>query len=235
MKENSHFTDEVRVRNILLVLDKYKFFILLVTLAAFCAGFYLYKKQDIVYRSTLTFFVVKDSGQGPSLGGVLGSFGSSFFSSSGSPEDLIFGAVKSRTFVNLLKNDLKLMELPLPENTAPENYLHKISISKGENGIVSFSAEWPSPEVAQKIANYFPTAIEQFNEDVHMMPVKSFIQVVDRAIMETRPFKYPARIFLGIGFIIGLLSSVFLSFIFEFLLFLKEEYVEARRYRSSQA
>lgn len=116
--------------------------------------------------------------------------------------------VKSRSVAEQVINILNL-------NMKPDDFRNVINVnSVGDTELIEIKADASSPQLAVNIAN--TTADVFMTEVVHLMKVDN-VQVLDKAIENPIPVKPKKMLNITIAAILGLMVSVFLVFLLEYM------------------
>lgn len=193
----------MEIKEYLSILQKRLWIILLITIitTTTAAGISFYILEP-VYRSNTTLYVGKNTATDATLG----------------YQDVLMGGqlvkdyrelVKSRLVASIVINELKL------KDTTTAQIASMLSVNlKNETRIIEIAAQSTDPELAKNVANKVADVFKR--KAVELIDVDN-VQVIDLAQIPTSPIKPDKKTNIAIGFLLGLMLSLGLVFLLEYL------------------
>jgi capsular polysaccharide biosynthesis protein len=191
------------IRDLFLLLRKRLWIVLLITLIATSASVAVsIWVMEPIYQANTTLYVGKKT----NTEGVL------------SYQDVQMGGqlvkdyrelAKSRLVAGIVINELRL------ENTSTSQIADMLGVNlKNETRIIEITAQSTDPEFARNVANKVADVFKR--KAIELIDVDN-VQVIDIAQIPTSPIKPNKEMNIAIGFLLGLMLSLGLVFLLEFL------------------
>lgn len=195
--------ETIDLRDLFLIIRKRLWIILLITLiATIISGAVSICVLEPIYQANTTLYVGKNSSDEVAL----------------SYQDMQIGGqlvkdyrelAKSRLVANIVINELKLQNLSASEIAG----MLGVNL-KSDTRMIEITAQHTNPEFASKVANKVADVFKR--KAVELIEVDN-VQVIDRAEIPTSPIKPNKKINIVIGFMLGLMISLGLTFLLEYL------------------
>lgn len=193
----------IDLKDILTMLRKRLWVIILITfLTTTIAAVVSIWVLEPIYQANTTLYVGKKTTEDGSLG----------------YQDVLMGGqlvkdyrelAKSRLVANIVIHELRL------ENTTTEQIADMLGVNlKNETRIIEITAQHPNPEFAKQVANKVADVFKR--KAVELIEVDN-VQVIDVAETPTTPIKPNKVTNIAIGFLLGLMASLGLVFLLEYL------------------
>jgi capsular polysaccharide biosynthesis protein len=117
--------------------------------------------------------------------------------------------VKSRRITSVTLQELGL------DDMSSAKLVSRVKVeSKSNTRIITITVEDEDPQTAMNVANKIAQIFK--DEVIEIMEVQN-VQIIDEAVLNSSPVKPNIRLNTAIGFVLGLMLSIFIVFLIEYL------------------